>query len=144
MAVGEELDGVDIGLMASKGLHSLASANIPELGESIASTGDEGVLVGGVEADAHDIAEMVGKLGNLLARLDIPLHAGHVARRRQDAAVVDKSAAGQVSGMTRQLPSDPRRSVTLLVEVVDGADVVKTTTSDEVTAGGISAGHDPG
>lgn len=82
MSIGEELNGVDIRLVTSEGLDSLSSADIPELSESIASTGDESVLVGRVKADAHDVAEMVGKLSNLLSSLNIPLHTGHVTGRR--------------------------------------------------------------
>lgn len=144
MAIREELDGVDVGLVSGEGLDSLAGSDIPQLGKSIASTGDEGVLVGRVEADAHDVAEMVGELVNLLARLNIPLHAGHVTGRGQDAAVVDEAAAGQVAGVTGELPGDARGAVALLVEVVNGADVVETTACDEVSAGGVGAGHDPG
>lgn len=78
MAIREELDGVDVRLVAGKSLDRLSGTDIPELGERVAGTGDEGVLVGGIQADAHDIAEMVGKLGDLLARLNVPFHAGHV------------------------------------------------------------------
>lgn len=100
MAIGEELDGVDVGLVAGKSLDRLSGTDIPELGERVAGTGDEGVLVGGIQADAHDIAEMVGKLGDLLARLNVPFHAGHVTRRGEDAAVVDESTAREITGVT--------------------------------------------
>lgn len=143
VAIREELDGVDVGLVAGKGLDGLASTDIPQLGESIAGTGDEGVLIGGVQADAHDIAEMVGKLHNLGTRLDIPLHTGHVTRRSQDAAVVDEATAGEVAGVARELAGDTGGAVPVLVEVVDGADVVETTTGDVVTARSVCASHDP-
>lgn len=143
VAVWEELDGIDVGLVAGKGLNSLAGADIPELGEGVASTGNEGVLVGWVEADAHDVAQVVGKLGHLLARLNIPLHTSHVTRRGKDAAVVDEAAAGKVAGVARQLAGDARGAIALLVQVVDGADVVETTTSNKVAAGGVGAGHYP-
>lgn len=94
VAVREELDGVDVGFVASKGLDSLAGSNIPQLGKSITSTRDECVLVCGVEADAHDIAQVVGEFDDFLARLNVPFHARHVTRRSQDAAVVDEAAAG--------------------------------------------------
>lgn len=93
MTIREELNGIDVGLVARKGLHSLTSSDIPELCEGVASTGDEGILVCWVEADAHDIAEVIGKLDLLGARLDVPLHAGHVSGRGEDAPVVDESAA---------------------------------------------------
>lgn len=143
VTVGEELDGVDVRLVARKGLHRLSGTDIPELGERVAGTRDEGVLVGGVQADAHDIAKVVGELGDLLASLNVPLHAGHVTGGGEDAAIVDESAAGQVTGVAGQFPGHPRGAVALLVEIVDGADVVETTAGDKVAAGGVGAGHDP-
>lgn len=79
VAIREELDGVDVGLMAGEGLDGLASPDIPQFRERVTSSGDEGVLVGGVQADAHHVAEMIGELHDFGARLDIPLHASHVA-----------------------------------------------------------------
>lgn len=143
VAVGEELDGVDIGLVAGKGLDSLACANIPELGEGVAGTGNKRVLVGGVQANAHDIAKVVGELGDALASLNVPLDAGHVARGGEDAAVIDEAAAREVSGVARQLAGDAGRAIVLLVEVINGANIIETTAGDVVSAGGVSAGHDP-
>lgn len=99
VAIGEELDGVDVGFVAGKSLDRLPGTNIPELGERVAGTGNKGVLVGGIQADAHDIAEMVGKLGDLLARLNVPFHAGHVTGRGEDAAVVNESTAREIAGV---------------------------------------------
>lgn len=79
VSIGEKLDGVDVGLVTSKSLYSLASANIPELGKSIASARDEGILICRVQADAHDIAKVVGELNLLCAGLNVPLHTGHVS-----------------------------------------------------------------
>lgn len=56
VTIREELDSVDVGLVTRKGLHSLASSDVPQLSEGVASTGDKSVLVCWVEADAHDIA----------------------------------------------------------------------------------------
>lgn len=143
VAIGEELDGVDVGLVAGKGLDGLAGADVPELGESIASTGDEGVLICGVDANAHDVAEVVGELGDLGASLDVPLHAGHVAGRGEDASVVDEPAAGEVTGVARELSRDTGGAITIRVQVVDGADVVETTAGDVVPTGSVGAGHHP-
>lgn len=143
MAVREELDSVDVGFVGSKGLDSLSSADIPELGESIASTGDEGVLVSRVETDAHDVAQVVGELSHLLTSLNIPLHASHVARRGEDATIVDEATAGQVASMAGELTSDTGRTIALLVEVVNRADVVETTTGDEVARWSVGTGHNP-
>lgn len=119
MAVGEELDGVDIRLMAGKGLDGLSGTDVPQLSEGVAGAGDEGVLVRRVQADAHHVAEVIGKLHGLTAGLDIPLHAGHVTGRGQDAPVVDEPTAGKVPGVTGQLAGDPGGPVAVLIKVVD-------------------------
>ena len=143
MPVGEELDGINVGLMPGERLNGLAGANVPELGESVASARDKGVLVCRVEADTHDVAKMVGELNHLGAGFDIPLHAGHITGRGDDAAVVYEAAARQVAGVTGELTGDLCRPVAVLIKVVDGADIIETTTGDIVAARGISASHDP-
>lgn len=50
-------------------------------------------MVCGVQTDAHDVAEVVSEFGDALASLNVPLDTGHVAGRREDAAVVDESTA---------------------------------------------------
>lgn len=45
--------------------------------------------------------------------------------------------------MTREFPSHTGGPVSIRVEIVDGADVVETTTGDEVSTRSICAGHDP-
>jgi len=143
IAIGEELNRVDIRLVASKGLHGLARADIPEFCESIAGAGDEDVLIGRVDADTHDVSEMVGELGDLGPGLDIPEHASHIAGGGQDTTVVDEAATGQVAGMTGELTGDTGRTFPG-GEVVDGADVVETTASNVIAARGIGASHHPG
>ena len=61
VSTGEILNGVDIGVVSSECLHTFLLADIPEFGEGVAGTGDELVGVEGVDAQAHDIAQMVGK-----------------------------------------------------------------------------------
>lgn len=97
ISVREELNGVDIRFVTREGLHSLARTNIPQLGERVASTGYKDVVVGGVDADAHHISEMVGKLGDLCPGLDIPQHTGHIARRGNDATVIDEATTRKVT-----------------------------------------------
>lgn len=87
---------------------------------------------------------MVGKLGHALARLNVPLDTGHVARGGEDAAVVDETAAREVASVSGELAGDAGRPVALLVEVVYGADVVETATGDKVSGRSVGAGHDPG
>lgn len=40
------LNGVDVGFVTSKGLHSFSGTNIPNFGGSIASTRNEDILIG--------------------------------------------------------------------------------------------------
>lgn len=142
IAIGEELNGVDIRLVARKGLHGPSGANIPKFGESIAGAGDENVLIGWVDADAHDISEVVGEFGHLGPGLDIPEHASHIPRGGQDTTVVDEAATGQVAGVTGELTSDTGRTFPG-GEVVDGADVVETTAGHVIAAWSIGACHHP-
>lgn len=46
--------------------------------------------------------------------------------------------------MAREFSGNARRAVALLVQIIDGANVVEATTGDKVSAGGVGAGHDPG
>ena len=45
--------------------------------------------------------------------------------------------------MARQFASDAGRSIAVLIEVVDRANVVESTACDVVPARCVSAGHDP-
>lgn len=119
MAIWEELNGINIRLMASERLDGLAGANIPQLREGIASTGDEGVLVGRINADAHDISEVVRELGDFRTCFNIPFHTRHVAGGGKDASIVDESAAGEVAGVARQFSSNTSWAITIRIEVVD-------------------------
>ena len=143
VSIWEELNGVDVGLVTGKCLHSFTSPNIPQFGKSVASAGDEDViLVSGVDADAHDVSKMVGELGNFGPGLNIPQHAGHVPRGCQNAAVVDETAAREVSGVTGKLASDSGWAFTRR-EIVNRTDIVEATASHIIPAGGIGASHHP-
>lgn len=112
--------------MCGERLDALLLTDIPQLRERVASTGDEIVIVHGVDAQAHDITQMVGKLVQLRARLHIPEHARHVARGCENALVVDEATATEVARVTRKLASNAGRAFAGR-EIVDGADVVETT-----------------
>ena len=142
ISIREELNGVDVGLVTSKGLHSFTSSNVPQFGESVASARDEDVLVSWVDANAHDVSKMVGEFGYLGPGLNVPQHAGHVTRGCQDAAVVDETAAREVPGVTGKLPSNTGWTFTR-GQVVNRADIVETATSHIVAAGSIRASHHP-
>lgn len=140
--VGEELNGVDIGFMAGESLDGLAGTDIPKLSKSIASARDEDVLVGRVDADGHDITQVVREFGDLGARFNIPQHTGHVTGGSENAAVVDEAAAGEVAGVTGELARDAGGTFAR-GQVVDGANVIQTTAGNVVPTGGVGAGHDP-
>jgi len=120
------LDGVDVRVVATKGLDALASSDVPNLGGSVAGTRDEDVLVG-VKRQAnqtdppqkryflkkkiaqtmggipHDIASVVSELGGLHASLDIPEQASHVTGRGEDLTVAKEAAAREVASVCREL-----------------------------------------
>lgn len=93
VSVWEKLDGIDIGLVASEGLDCLAGPHVPQFCESIAGSRDKHIRVRGIYADAHDIAQVVCKLGDFGARLNIPEHASHIPRGSDDFSVVDEATA---------------------------------------------------
>lgn len=110
-SVGEELDGIDVGFVTGECLNSLAGADIPEFGESITRSRHKDVGIRRVDAQTHDVAQMVCELGDLGAGLDVPQHTCHVARRSQDFAIVDEAAAREVTGVTREFTSNTSRAV---------------------------------
>lgn len=143
VSIREELYGIDVGLVTGKGLHSLTGPDIPQFGKSVTGARNENViLICWIYAYAHNISKMVGELGDLRSSFHIPQHAGHVPRGCQDAAIVDETAAREVSGVTGKLASDTGRTFTRR-EIVNRADVVKTAASHVVTARSIGASHHP-
>lgn len=143
VSVGEELDSIYIRIVGGERLHALLLSDVPELSKGIAGARDELVRVERVYAQAHDIAQMVGEFVDLGACLKVPEHAGHVTRGGEDLPVTDESAAAEVTRVAGELSSHASWAFSRR-QVVDGADVVETTAGDEVAAGGVGAGHDPG
>jgi hypothetical protein len=91
----------------------------------------------------HDIPRVVVELDDPDSSIDVPEHARHVPRARQDLPVVQEAAAREVARVRAQLPRD--LDVPLFgAEIVDGADVVQSSAGDKVPRGGVRAGHDPG
>jgi len=107
VAVGEELDGVDVRVVRSKRLHTLLLSYIPQLSECVAGSRHKLVVVEWVYAQAHDVAKVVRKLMYLCAAFHIPQDASHVSRRGKDSTVVDESTAAEVSRVAGQLTSNP-------------------------------------
>lgn len=120
--------------MRGKRLRAPLLSYVPHLCKGIACTRDKHVVVNGVQAKAHDIAEMVGKVVYLGARLNVPQGASHVTGRGEDPAIVDEATAREIAGVAGQLTRDAGRAFAG-GKVVDGADVVQTTASDVVATG---------
>lgn len=91
----------------------------------------------------HDVASMVAELYAARSCLDIPQHASHITRASDDLAIIDKPAATEVARMCAQLAGASDVITFFAVQVIDGADIVKATASDEISRRGISTGHDP-
>lgn len=136
------MNGVDVRVVGGKSLNTLLLSDVPKLSESIARTRNKLVVVEGVDAQAHDVAEMVGKFLELLAGFDVPEHAGHVTGRGQDTTIVDEATARKVARVAREFSGDASGTVASR-KVVDGANIVETTASDVVAAGSVGASHDP-
>jgi len=141
VAGGKELDGVDVRVVANKGVRALACANVPDLGRGITRTADENVLVG-IQRQRHDVALVALKCCYLCVRLDIPQYASLISRRRDYLFIIDETTAGEVAGVGVQLPlhSD---WIVLRVEIINGAYIIKTTARHEVPCRGVGARHHP-
>jgi len=129
-SIGEEGDGVDVAVVSSEGLDALASPHVPQLGGGIASSRDEGVLVVGVDRQAHDVSIVVRELHHLDVGFDIPEDAGHVSRGGDDSSVIQKSAAREISGVGVELPVDPDGNL-LGPQIIYGADVIQSSAGDK-------------
>jgi len=70
--VGKKLYCVNIGLMSLEGLCALSSTKIPQPCGRIASSGNESVLIGRIDGNAHNISIVVAKFSNLRAGLNVP------------------------------------------------------------------------
>jgi len=141
-AVGEELNSIDVGLVALERLDALPVSKIPQFRGSITSARDKGVLIRRIDRDAHNVAVVVAKLGNFGARLYIPENASHIPGAGDDLPVVQEAAAREVTSMRLQLSANADGNVSA-PQIVDGADIIETTASNEASGGGISAGHHP-
>ncbi len=93
----------------------------------------------------HNVACVIAKFDNPGTSLNIPEHAGHVTGTGNNLAVIDKSAATEVSRVSAELTGafEVGAVCLVVVKVVDGADVVQTAASDKVSRRRIGTGHDP-
>lgn len=68
-------DGIDVAGVADEGLLAGPFPHVPQLGQGVASSGDEGVHVGG-QSERHAVSNVVGEDNLLLASLQVPQTAG--------------------------------------------------------------------
>lgn len=80
IAIGEELDRVDVGVVCGECLAALLLSDVPKFGECVACTGHKLVVIQRVDAQAHDVAQVIREFGDLLPGLNVPQHASHVPR----------------------------------------------------------------
>lgn len=73
-------DGVDVTGVSSEGLLADAFPHVPQLGQRVAGSGDEGVHVGG-QGQRHAVSNVVGEDDLLLASLQIPQTAEGEGKR---------------------------------------------------------------
>ncbi len=91
----------------------------------------------------HHITSVVAELNNANTSLNIPQHTGHVTRGRDNLAVVEETAATQITRVGAELAGALDVVALLGMEIVDRADVVEATTRHVASGGGVCARHDP-
>jgi hypothetical protein len=91
----------------------------------------------------HDISSMVTELHDSNTGLNIPQHAGHIATTSDDLPITDKATATQVARMSAKLSGTINTASIRPSQVVNAANIVKTTTGDKVTGWCICACHNP-
>lgn len=75
-------NGINVAGVAREGLLAGAFPQIPQLGQRVTGSRDEGVCVGG-ESQRHAVSNVVGEDDLLLAGLQVPQTAEDERRRRQ-------------------------------------------------------------
>lgn len=137
----EERDRVDVALVSGEGLLALAVADVPQLGGGVARARHEGPLVGR-QRQRHHVARVPRELAALLARLDIPQGACHVAGAGEYLVVVEEPAAGQVARVAGQLARHAHVALARL-QTINRANVVEAAARDVRAGRCVRAGHDP-
>lgn len=147
LAVREEVDAVDIALVARERLHGLAYSDVPDLRGRVARTRHEGIRVGRAQRNRHDVSRVVLELGDSDALLNVPQHTRHVSTRGHDLPVVDEPTARQIPRVRAQLPRhlhlSSRLSRSRSSQRVDRADVVQSTARNVLPRRRVGTRHDP-
>jgi len=146
VAIGEELHGVDVGLVASEGLDAgslvVVGTHIPELTGGVARTGDKGVVV---HRNAHHITSVVVEDGLGSLGLDVPQDTSGITRRGQNLIILDETAARQVTLVLSKLGMSLLLAIDVVLgQLVHGAQVVEATAGHESAGRRVGASHDPG
>lgn len=74
-------DGVDVAGVSREGLLAGPFPKVPQLGQRVTGSRDEGVLVRG-ESQRHAVANVIGEDGLLLSSLQVPQAAGEQREER--------------------------------------------------------------
>jgi len=103
------------------------------------------------EYSRHDISSMIVEIHDPHSCIDIPKHTGHISRTGYDLPIVDEPTATEVTRVSAEFPrrlgsssSRSSRVVGSRFDRVNGADVVESSTGDEVSGRRVGTGHDPG
>ena len=75
VSVDPHRDGVDVAGVSTEGLLAGPVPQVPQLGQGVAGSGDEGVHVGG-QSQRHAVSDVVGEHLLLLTGLQVPQAAG--------------------------------------------------------------------
>ena len=148
VTVREEGDGVNIGLVSSERLNTLAytntSAKIPELSRSIDGTRDKCVAV---DRDTHNITIVTLEALDGSSSVDIPQNAGGVTRGGKNFIIIYEAAAREITFVVLKFSTSVNSHITIIyssiLKTIDRAEVIETTTCHESTRLGVGAGHDP-
>lgn len=83
---GAHSDGVDVAGVSGEGLLAGPFPQVPQLGQGVAGSWDEGVHVRG-QGQGHAVSNVVGEDGLLLAGLQVPQTAGRWEREEECLAL---------------------------------------------------------
>ncbi len=129
--------------MSLEGLGAFTCSQIPYFGSSIAGSGHKSViLVSGIDGHTHDVPVMIIKFQYLGASFDIPQDACHVTGGCDNLSVVEEAATREISRMRVEFPTNANGNFAR-TQVVDGADVIQSSTCHKPTAGRVGTCHYP-
>jgi hypothetical protein len=153
---------INVRFVTCERLCSFTATDIPQLRRRIACTGDENILIrterqtgppstsvhfscnDGPQCIPHHVSSMITELNNTDSGFNVPKHTGHITGRSHNLTIIYESAARQVPRVSRKFACALVHAALFVVQVVDGTDIVKTTTSNKVSRRRVCACHNPG